>query len=188
MKKIASLLLIAAASFYLPASAQTEAETKAWTNYMTPGPVHDMMAKSAGAWSGKCTFWMKPGAPPTTAMVDAKNEMILGGRYLQSKNTGEMMGMPFEGIGVTAYDNATKKFINTWMDNMGTGIMTLEGTWDDNTKSITFKGKAVDPMTGKEAPVRQILKFVDDNTQSLEMYQDSNGKEFKSMEILFTRK
>jgi len=189
MKKTLSLLLLAAASGYcLPVLAQTADETQAWVTYMTPGSIHQMMAKSAGDWTGKATFWMQPGAPPTTAEVAAKQEMILGGRYLKSVNTGNMMGMPFEGIGITAYDNARKIFITSWIDNMGTGIMTLEGTWDDKSKSITFTGKAVDPMTGKEAPVKEVIKFVDDNNQVIQMFQQANGKEFKSMEIFSTRK
>jgi len=188
MKKTFSLLLLAVASFsYIPLLAQT-AEEQAWMTYMTPGAVHQMMAKSAGDWTGKATFWMQPGAPPTTADVAAKQEMILGGRYLKSVNTGNMMGMPFEGVGITAYDNAKKVFIESWIDNMGTCIMTLEGKWDDQTKSITFTGKTVDPTTGKDMPVKQVVKFVDDNNQVIQMFQQANGKEFKSMEIISTRK
>lgn len=188
MKKTFSLMLLAASSFcYMTVSAQT-AEEQAWVTYMTPGSIHQMMAKSAGDWTGKATFWMQPGAPPTMADVQAKQEMILGGRYLKSVNTGNMMGMPFEGIGITAYDNAKKVFVQSWIDNMGTGIMTLEGTWDEKNKSIVFTGKMVDPGTGKEVPVKQVVKMVDDNNQVIQMFQQANGKEFKSMEIISTRK
>jgi len=186
-RTLSTLLLAAACSYAMPAWAQTAEETQAWMTYMTPGSTHQMMAKSVGQWAGKATFWM-PGAPPTTAAVETKHEMILGGRYLKSYNTGNMMGMAFEGIGIIAYDNAKKVFINSWIDNMGTGIMTLEGAWDDKGKSITFTGKMVDPMTGKDTPVKEVIKFVDDNNQVLEMYQQANGKEYKSMEIIYSRK
>jgi len=182
------LLFAAACSYCLPATAQTNEEMQAMTAYMTPGSIHQAMAKSAGQWTGKMTFWMKPGAPPTNAVVDTKQEMILGGRYLRSVNTSNMMGMPFEGIGITAYDNAKKIFISNWIDNMGTGITTLEGVWDDKNRSITFLGKTVDPMTGKDAPMKQVVKFTDDNNQTIEMYQQADGKEYKSMEIVFVRK
>ena len=183
-----ALLLAAATSYCLPASAQTNEEMQAMMAYMTPGTVHQMMAKSAGDWTGKASFWMKPDAPPTTADVTTKQEMILGGRYLRSVNTGNMMGMAFEGIGITAYDNARKVFISSWIDNMGTGITTLEGTWDDKTKSITFSGKMMEPSVGREIPVRQVIRFVDDNNQVIEMYAEMNGKEAKTMQIVFTRK
>jgi len=42
-------------------------------------------------------------------------------------------------------------------------------------------------MAGKEIPVREDFKLIDDNNQLLEMYMTQNGKEFKTMEIKFTR-
>jgi len=98
------------------------------------------------------------------------------------------MGQPFEGIGVAGYDNAKKMFVGSWVDNMGTGIMTMSGTWDDATKSINYTGTMIDPMSGKDIPFREVWKFVDDNTQVMEMYSIMAGKEFKNMEIKYTRK
>ena len=70
---------------------------------------------------------------------------------------------------------------------MGTGIMYMEGTWDDATKSANFKGKSTDPATGKEMDIREVFTIVNDNTQKMEMYCTQNGQEMKSMEIVFTR-
>lgn len=162
---------------------------KNWEAYMTPGDMHAMLAKSTGTWTNEVTMWMSPGAPPTTSTGTAVNKMIMGGRYLEGMNSGDMMGMPFEGRSITAYDNAKKVFINSWIDNMGTGIMNMEGTWDDASKSITFKGKGMDPMMMKECDYREIFKIVDDNTQIMEMYGPGpDGKEMKMMEIKSTRK
>jgi len=189
MKKLISatpvffLLFIA-----LNCKSQTDEEQKAMMAYMTPGDVHQMLAKSAGNWSAAITMWMKPGAPPSMMTGEMKNEMILGGRYLQGTNTGNMMGMPFQGIGVTGYDNAKKIFVNSWIDNFGTGIMYMEGKWDAANKMINFTGKMVDPATGKDVPIRETIKFIDDNTQKFEMYAMDQGKEYKSMEITYVRK
>jgi hypothetical protein len=71
---------------------------------------------------------------------------------------------------------------------MGTGMMYSEGSWNGQSKSIDFTGKAVNPVTGKDDPVRTVLKFIDDNTQVFEMYMMNNGKEYKSMEIKYTKK
>ncbi|HEX9510261.1 MAG TPA: DUF1579 domain-containing protein [Puia sp.] len=165
-----------------------DAAQKAWMAYMTPGPVHKMVAKSDGEWKADLTMWMAPGAAPTTSTASCTNKMILGGRYQESKYTGTFMGMPFEGVGMLAYDNAKKVFVSSWVDNMGTGMMTLEGPWDDNSKSVTLLGKSVDPMTGKDMNVRQVFKIIDDNAQQLDMYMQMNGQEFKTMEIKLTRK
>ena len=189
MKKITKLIVFSLASFgYFSVSAQSQDDMKAMQAYMATGPVHQMLGKSVGTWTAAITMWMAPGGAPSNMMGESKNEMILGGRYLKATNTGNMMGMPFEGISVTGYDNAKKIFVNSWIDNMGTGMMYLEGSWDDQNKSINFKGKTVDPVTGNDIPVREIIRFPDDNTQLMEMYMTANGTEFKGMEIKFTRK
>jgi hypothetical protein len=158
-----------------------------WMEYMSPGPMHKMLASGNGTWHEEITMWMAPGAPPSTNHATCEASMILGERYQQSKHKGEFDGMPFEGIGITGYDNSLKKFVSTWVDNMGTGIMYMEGTWNEKTKTIEFKGKMVDPMTGTMTPVRETFTFVDDNTQIMEMFMTANGKEYKSMHIKLTR-
>jgi len=155
--------------------------------YSTPGDIHKMLARSAGPWSANLSMWMTPDAQPISSTASCVNEMILGGRYLQSRNTGKFMGQPFEGIGVTGYDNAKKLFVSTWIDNMGTGIMTMTGSWDEASKSIKYSGMMVDPGSGKDLPVREVWRFVDDNTQVMEMYYSMAGKEFKAMEVKYTR-
>ena len=35
---------------------------------------------------------------------------------------GKMKDMQFKGMGVEGYDNVKKKFVASWIDNMGTGI------------------------------------------------------------------
>jgi hypothetical protein len=98
------------------------------------------------------------------------------------------MGQPFEGVGTVGYDNAKKVFVSTWTDNMGTGIMYMEGPWDEATKTITMKGKQTDPTTGKDMDVRQTVKIIDDKTQQVEMFSTQNGTEFKTMEIALKKK
>ena len=163
---------------------------KGWMENMTPGPQHAMLAKSEGTWDAETIMWMEPGAPPMTSKGTAVNKMILGGRYLQFNFKGQMMGQPFEGTGTTGYDNTKKVFTNTWIDNMGTTPMMMEGTWDDATKTITSKGKMVCSANGKEIEMKEVFKIVDDNTQVMEMYGPDmkTGKEYKTMEIKYTRK
>lgn len=166
-------------------------QTKNWIAYGTPGEMHQLMAGWDGTWEGNTTIWHAPGTPPQTSKSKAVNKMIMGGRYQQSIHTGDMMGMPFEGISTTAYDNAKKTFITTWIDNVGTGIMTTEGTWDAATKTLNQSGKCVDPSAGnaKEMAIRQVTKIIDDKNHVFEMYGPGpDGKEYKMMEIKMTRK
>lgn len=165
--------------------------TKAWMDYATPGEMQKMIAKADGNWNGETTMWMEDGAQPMTSKSEATNKMMFDGRYQMSTHKGNMMGMPFEGVSILGYDNSKKKFVSTWIDNMGTGIMNMEGDWNSSSKSIEFKGKMTDPSRpGKDCNVREVFTFVDDNTQKMEMFgpDPKTGKEFKTMEIKFTRK
>jgi hypothetical protein len=188
------LMLKALSAFYLLVCSCTlyaqnnDDAMKAWTTYMTPGDVHKMLAKDDGVWEEDITLWMSPGAPPTKSTATVTNKMILGGRYQESRHVGSINGMPFEGMGLTGYDNAKKVFVSSWVDNMSTGIMNMEGVWDEKTKTATFTGISYDPMSGKDMKVRQTFKWIDDNTQMMEMFAEQNGKEVKTMEIRLTRK
>lgn len=163
---------------------------KNWEVYMTPSDVHKMMASWDGKWNGTVSMWQSAGSTPEISQESTTNTMIMGGRYQQGVHAGTMMGQPFEGRSLLAYDNARRTFISTWVDNMGTGLMVMEGPWDEITKSITMKGMAVDPSagTGKQVPVKEIFKIIDDKNQVMEMYGNApDGKEFKMMEIKYNR-
>jgi hypothetical protein len=158
---------------------------KAWTDYATPSKAHEMLAKDTGIWDADMTFWMPDSPEPQKAKSVATYKMILDGKYQEGTFKGEMFGMSFEGRGMTAYDNASKEFITTWIDNMGTGMLVSHGQYDEASKSITFRGNMVDPVTGKEKKVKEVITFMDDKNQKMEMFEvNSDGTEFKNMEIL----
>jgi hypothetical protein len=178
---------------YVPDSAgappMESAMMAMWMANATPGEMHAMLAKANGEWEAEVTSWMDPAAPPTKSKSSATNKMILGGRFQMSEHTGCFGGMPFEGISIVGYDNARKVFNSTWMDNMGTMVMNLEGTWDAANKTIHLAGRCTNPMGGGMMNVREDFTLVDDNTQKMIMWgPDMKGKEYKTMEITFTRK
>jgi hypothetical protein len=156
---------------------------------MTPGEEHKMMASWNGNWKTETSVWMAPGAPPQKGGGACVNSVILNGLYQQTKYTGNMMGMPFEGLGTMAFDNAKKIFISTWIDNMGSGLLKMEGTWDAATKSLKLSGTCTDPASGKDCTMREVYTVIDNNTHMMEMYGPSpvDGKEMKTMEMKLTR-
>jgi len=162
-------------------------DMKAIQDYMTPGDVHKMIAKYDGTWNSTSSVWMKPGDAPMVSKSVAVNTMILGGRYQQSKITGNYGGTPFEAFSLLSYDNMKKVFTSTWLDNFGTGTTTLEGTWDGASKTITFKGKMFEPTAGKDIDVKETIQYVDDNTVKQAMFVVSAAGETKTMEIISTR-
>ena len=163
---------------------------KAWQDYATPGEAHKMLAMDNGNWNAESTMYMGANDPnPMKTAMTATTKMVMGGRYQESRYTGNMMGQPFEGVATVGYNNASKKYESTWVDNMGTGIMQMTGTFDEATKTMNMSGECADPMTGQNKKVRETFTLVDDNTRKMEMFDtDASGKEYKSMEIVMTRK
>ena len=182
------LLLLGSKTFLFAQDAEDQAaQMQVWTEYMTPGPMHEMLAKSVGDWKTISRFWMDPAGEPMETEGTGKTEMILGGRYQKSTHNSSMMGMETEGIFIMGYDNATEEFTSIWIDNIGTGTAIAKGRYDEGTNSITMNGTMVDPMSKQEMNIRVVLKYLDNDNNLMEMYVLYNGEEFKSMEIEFVR-
>ncbi len=170
-------------------SADERAMMEKWNAYMTPGEEHKLLAQKAGSWSMKVTSWMTPGGPPQVSEATSESRMVLGGRYLEDVTTGSFNGMPFEGRGLTGYDNISRKYVSTWVDNMGTGIMTGKGTYDPKTRSFTWRTEGPDVMSGKIKAYRGVDTIIDADSWKSEMFEKGpDGKERKSMEIVYRRR
>ena len=151
----------------------------------TPGSEQAILAKANGTWKAEITMWMSPEAEPMKSTGTMTNKMIMGGRYQVSTFKGDMMGAPFEGTSTTGYDKARKVWTSSWVDNMSTGIMNMDGTWDEASKTTTYTGKMLCPGNGQMSEMKQVMKMVDDKTQVMEMYGPDmkTGKQYKSMEL-----
>lgn len=165
-----------------------QAMMELWKKLAMPGEPHKQFASLAGSWTTKTKEWMEPGKPPTESTGTAEMKMLLDGRFLYQEYNSQMMGQPFSGIGIDAYDNMTKKYITAWIDSMGTGIFIMEGTASADGKTITLKGSHPEPGGGKMIH-RAVWKIADNNTQTFDMYgAHHKGKETKMLEITYTRK
>lgn len=154
----------------------------------TPGEPHKLFASLAGSWTTTTKSWMEPDKPPMESTGSAEMKMLLDGRFLYQEFTGEMMGQPFSGIGIDAYDNLRKRYVTAWIDTMGTGIFMMEGTASADGKTITLTGQHEEPGGGHMTH-RAVWKIIDNNTQTFDMYgAHHGGKEMKMMEITYTRK
>jgi len=106
---------------------------------------------------------------------------------MKSSFNSTIMGMPMEGFGLDAFDNITKEYISIWLDNMGTGVMHMKGKIDPATNKLTYLGKMVDPMTGKETTVKTVTTQADDNKMLFDMFTVDGTQETKNMSIVYTR-
>jgi uncharacterized protein DUF1579 len=154
-----------------------------------PGPQHKVLASLAGSWEFTSQMWMAPGQAPQEWKGTAERKMILGGRFLEEKVTATFLGQPFHGFGLNGYDNAQGKFVGTWLDSMSTAMSTSVGTADASGKVITYERDEYDVMARAKTKSRDVLRIVSPDKEVLEFYKLlPGGKEFKMMEIVYTRK
>src|SRR6059058_1969572 len=158
------------------------------------GENHKLLSSLDGNWDYIIKFWMDPdpNAKPQESKGTATRKSVMGGRYVMMDvsgnmqmpgEDGKMKAMQFKGMGTEGYDNVKKKFVASWIDNMGTGIEFSEGKYDPATKTFTYSME-MEPVAGMKTKVREVLKLVDDTHMFLEWYETSSkGKEKKTMEI-----
>ena len=162
------------------------------------GENHKLLSSLDGNWDYAIKFWMNPdpNAKPQESKGTATRKSIMGGRYVMMDvsgnmqmpgEDGKMKTMQFKGMGMEGYDNVKKKFVASWIDNMGTGIEFSEGTYDPATKSFTYTSE-MEPVPGMKTAVREVIKIADNSHMSLEWYENQGGQEKKTMEISYTKK
>ncbi len=191
---VVAVLFVTAAAFAADAPPQMSPQQKTtmerMTRAATPGAQHAMLARMAGEWTCAVRMQMDPSQPAQKSQSTATITALMDGRYIQEVDSGQMNGMPFNGMGLYGFDNVTGRYVSSWIDNMGTGIMTSVGTPDASGKVITWTASMNDPATGKPAKARMVTTITDDDHHTLEMFGVAPGtkKEMKMMTIEYARK
>ncbi len=157
---------------------------KLFAEYATPGPEHESFKHMVGKWKTEVKSYESPDGPQTTH-GSATFKLLLGGRFVQQNFKGEFGGAKFEGVGITGYDNAQKKYVGVWMDSMGTGIMHTEGEFDPKTKTMTETGKSLSPIG--MMTMKMVGKHADDGKFLFTIYTLTPEGDQKLMEITYTR-
>ena len=159
---------------------------------------HKLLSSLDGTWDYTVKMWMdgNTSGKPQESTGTATRKSIMGGRYCMMDVSGKMQ-MPgedgkmkdvqFTGMAMEGYDNVKKKFVASWIDNMGTGIEFSEGTYDPATKSFTYISE-MEAIPGMKTQIREVVKVPDSNHMMLEWYESQGGGEKKTMEIAYTKK
>lgn len=194
MRSVASLIVFVGSIFVGGLLHAQDAKTvdpaqmeAMWKAFATPGEPHAALAKMQGEWLVEATDYMSNPAAPTTSKGESVFETVLDGRFLVQHYHGNFGGQAFEGMGVTGYDNAKKKFVGSWIDNMGTGIMNTEGTYDADKMTMTEYSEMSSPMGPMK--VKMVTTHETNDRFTFTMYSTMpDGKEAKTMEMVYTRK
>lgn len=171
-----SLLLV------MRASTMYAQATDPWTEYMMPSPVHDTLARYTGKYELTITMWMDTEQPPTVVKALAVCDTVLGGRFLEIRQTGNLMGFAYQSLTTMGFNTAAKKLQVTGITNMGTGILTLAGNWNGNGVS-DVSGQLTNPVTKTDIQVRQLIRFSNNDAISIVNYdKEGEGPEKRTLQ------
>jgi hypothetical protein len=186
----AILVFSTAARGQNPATADTNVLMKQWKAVSSPGPNHKKLEFFAGTWATESRMWtMGPDAEPTVTRGSSEKTMVLGGRFLKEEFSGEVVGMTMTGVGLTGYDNYAKKYVGIWFDDMATTILTMEGHFDREGKTLTMFGKMDEWLTGELGKtVMYVTRIVGPDRFVFEIHDMSiGGTGTKAVEVTYTR-
>ena len=157
--------------------------------FTSPTEAHKTLEPFAGKWTYTGKFWMAPDAQPQEMAGISEQTMIYGGRFLKQEIEGPWMGETFNGTDYIGYDNVKEEYVSAWIDSVGTGIMTSSGQYDAATKTLKLSGANSCPLTGEKAREGRSEWTLTDNDHNVytSYLAGPDGKEFKAMEINYTR-
>lgn len=160
---------------------------KKFEEYSKVNEQHNYLKQFEGNWSYNSSWWLNPGTKPEVSKGSSQNQIVMGGRFLEQRTKGQAMGQSFEGRAITGFDNVKKEYTSIWFDSMGTGMAISHGKQAGS--AIKEDGSASCPIENGPKSYRTVLTPKDKNHYTFEMYtSDSNGNEFKNMEIAYTRR
>ena len=170
-------------------TAKMMAEMAEWTEIAAPSEHHKHLEYFIGKWKTKTKMWMGgPGSEAMESYGTSDVKWVLGGRWVMDEHKGSMMGQPYEGIGLTGYDNYRNMYVGSWFSNMGTNMLTMTGMRHPETGVFTSYGEMDEPaMKVVGRTVKYVTKIIDKNSYVFSIVDLHAGDDYKVIEITYTR-
>ncbi len=151
-----------------------------------PSAGHKALQHFVGDWKAEVKCWSEPGGKPEVSEGTAKATLTMGGLFLQEDFRGEMMGKPFNGRTLMGFDNVKQVFNNVWLCDNQTSMFITEGKGDQDNQVITLEGTASCPIKG-DILMKAIYRLQGPDKHTFEMFDQSGGKDQKTLEVHYTR-
>lgn len=168
--------------------ARAAAAVQALDHAMTPGEAQKRLEPMIGTFAVTVLVWPSPGKPPLEYKGGAVNTWVLGGRYVQTMLAAVMDGEAFDGIGYYGFDNATKTYQASWMDNGSTAIAWYRGAMDKAGRSAALKSVQATSDNGKPLEIELRVSIAEGGDHVTQMWgAPTGGRAFKMMELRSVR-
>ena len=159
-----------------------------WEETLPLNEHHAKLAPLVGEWDVESRTSMAPGAPATKG--SAKITWLMEGRWLLLEQEDAAMGVPMRTVSITGYDNFKLKYVSTFVNSYTTAMLSAEGAFDKDNKSLLQYGHMDEPMTGEhDKTVRYVTRFLGPDRFAFEIHDLAIGEgDCKVMEHIYTRR
>lgn len=182
-----------------PDPAEMQKMMEKWMATIKPSEHHKRLDPFVGSWTTNTkVWWGGPGSPAIETDGTSEIQWVLDKRFIEHRHHGKMMmpdasgGMapaPYEGRGITGYDNYKNLYVGTWASNLGTEILTMSGGRDPSGKVFTYYGTMDEPMLDVHGrTVKYVTRIINDDKFVFEIYDLHARDDYKVVEITYTRK
>jgi hypothetical protein len=153
-------------------------------------PEHKRLDALVGEWDTVVKLWLNgPDRGAIQANGWSTGVWKLDGRFVEMTTENPSNGASYFGLGYIGYDVATGVYETLWMNNQSTGMAMEEGRYNPGDNTIHTSGSYADPSTGMKVFTRTELTITGPDSHMVSAYTTlGNGREFKQVEITFTRK
>jgi len=168
---------------------EQQAMMEAWMKLGSPAEAHQHLDDMVGSWKTTTSVWMSgPGSEAMVTEGTSEKSWVLGGRWVEERYQGAMMGRPLEGRGMTGFDNYKNMYINTWQDDGSTTLTYALGVRNPDTGVLTFYGQADEPMLEvQDRTIKYTYVIESRDRHVFNMYDLHAGDDYKIFEIVYER-
>jgi hypothetical protein len=145
------------------------------------GPPEEIKALGfmVGDWKSHMKFRMTQESEEwMETTTDVACSWIAGGAALRAEYTGEMMGEPFNGVAITAYDRELGQYQDIWVDNMAARVSMYHG----QMKGDKYVSEGEDIWMGQKMLSRMTISDMTDTSYTWTMeHSFDNGETWQVM-------
>ena len=159
------------------------------TDLTIPGKPHELLEGTVGDWDLTIRVWTAPDTEPVESSGSASGRWILGERFVETAYAGEVMGRQFEALKIEGFEKATKEYVTTWRDNLGTYTMIFRGKCGTTCETRTMMADFIDPVSSTPLKIKGVTTLIEEGGYTYESYVvTTDGGEFKNMELVAERR
>lgn len=135
---------------------------KLWTNvekYATPGEEHLLLHRLLGPWRMEFDLGIGIGGQRVQQTGLGQGRLILGGRFVELRHSLGAANGPVEAVKTWGFDRIYQQYVGTYMDTLGTGLLTFKGSWDEERQTLWEWGILSDAARGMRHPITAALQL-----------------------------